>query len=104
MTQEIHRHSVPDRDEDDWKTEQKCSECGKTTQEMRDDVNDEDPTTRRSQQPMGKSTLYCNMCQMYVVPTSFGGETNICPYHQRVSRSEEGEVEFMYDEFDQDGN
>ena len=42
------------------------------------------------------------MCQGYVIPTSFGGQNDICPYHQRSYQSEEGTV-MMYDEFDQNG-
>lgn len=62
-----------------------------------------EPWTKVSQQPHGQSTLYCNMCQMYVKPTSFGGEDGICPYHQRSSVDEDGATYQMYDEFDQDG-
>lgn len=97
------RHVIPDRVDGDF-IDRKCTECGKTCGEMFNDLKDIDPTTKVSQQPYGKSTLYCNACQMYVVPTSYAGETDICPYHQRVSYSEDGEVDFMYDEFDQEGN
>ena len=45
--------------------------------------------------------IYCNMCQRWVKPTNWFGET-VCPYHQRTHQTEEGPV-FMYDEFDQDG-
>jgi len=82
--------------------EWKCSDCGKTGSDMYDDVNDINPNRRVSQQPHGSSTLYCNMCQGYVIPTSFGGQNDICPYHQRSYQSEEGTV-MMYDEFDQNG-
>ena len=80
----------------------KCKDCGKTGNDMYDDVNDINPARRVSQQPHGNSTLYCNQCQSYVVPTSFGGEDELCPYHQRSYQSEEGTV-MMYEEFDQDG-
>lgn len=60
-----------------------------------------EPLTKVSQQPHGKSTLHCNKCDMYVVPTTFNGQ-ECCPYHQQVYQSEEGPV-FMYDEMDQDG-
>ncbi len=58
-----------------------------------------EPYTKRSQQPHGKSTLYCNMCQFYVVPASDDGT---CPYHQKYFDSEEGPYP-RYDEFNQDG-
>ncbi len=87
----IHCKRVVKFSEDNLDCPLKCEGCGFL------------PWTRVSQQPHGKSTLFCNMCQMYVVPTSFGGETDICPYHQRISHSEDGETEFMYDEFNQDG-
>ena len=86
----------------DSNSEWKCKDCGKSGAEMWSDVDDIDPTSRVSQQPHGKSTMYCNQCQAYVVPTSFGGEDDICPYHQRTYQGEEGTV-FMYDEFNQDG-
>ena len=82
--------------------EWKCIDCGKSGGDMHSDVDDIDPTSRVSQQPHGMSTLYCNMCQAYVKPTSFGGEDELCPYHQRTYQGEEG-TEFMYDEFNQDG-
>ena len=62
-----------------------------------------DPTTAPSQQPHGKQTMYCNICNMYVKPTTFLDDEETCPYHQQVRQTEEGPV-FMYDEFDQDGN
>ena len=77
----------------------KCKDCGKTGNDMYDDVNDINPARRVSQQPHGKSTMYCNQCQAYVCPTSFDGQDELCPYHQRVS----GGGELMYDEFNQDG-
>jgi len=82
--------------------EWKCEDCGKSGGDMYSDVDDIDPTSRVSQQPHGKSTLYCNQCQAYVCPTSFGGDDQVCPYHQRSYQSEEGTV-MMYEEFDQDG-
>ena len=66
------------------------------------DPHKTDPTTKPSQQPHGKKTMWCNQCEMYVAPTDFGPMKDICPYHQQVYQSEEGPV-FMYDEFDQDG-
>ena len=79
-----------------------CPDCNKSLNDMYDDVNDVDPTNKRSQQPHGSNTMYCGACDMYVTPTSFGGESNLCPYHQRSYQSEEGTV-MMYDEFNQDG-
>jgi len=67
-----------------------------------DDTTQIDPTNKRSQQPHDDKTMYCNACEMYVKPTSFGGEKDLCPYHQRSYQSEEGIV-MMYDEFNQDG-
>ena len=82
--------------------EWKCEDCGKSGGDMWSDVDDIDPTTRVSRQPHGKSTMYCNQCQAYVCPTSFGGDDQVCPYHQCTYQGEEGTV-FMYDEFNQDG-
>ena len=82
--------------------EWKCEDCGKSGADMYSDVNDIDPTCRVSRQPHGESTMYCNQCECYVKPTSFGGEDDVCPNHQRTYQSEEGTV-FMYDEFNQDG-
>jgi len=79
-----------------------CPDCNKSLNDMYDDVNDVDPTSKRSQQPHGSNTMYCGACDMYVTPTSFGGEDELCPYHQRSYQSEEGTV-MMYDEFNQDG-
>jgi len=45
--------------------------------------------------------IYCNRCQMLVKSTRWQGE-QVCPYHQYTMRTEDG-IEFMYDEFDQDG-
>jgi len=75
----------------------KCSVCEKTTMEMFDDLDDIDPTTRVSQQPHGKSTGYCNMCQGFTARDGDG-----CVYHQKTLYSEEGAY-LRYDEFDQDG-
>ena len=61
-----------------------------------------DPTTKPSQQPHGKQTMYCNKCQGYVEPITFGDEKDCCPNHQRVYQSEEGPV-YLYEEFNQDG-
>ena len=83
-------------------SEWKCSDCGKSGGDMASDLNDINPNRRVSQQPHGKSVLFCNLCDAYVIPTSFGGEDDICPYHQRTYEGEEGTV-FMYDEFNQDG-
>jgi len=76
--------------------------CGKSGGDMHSDVDDICPTDRVSQQPHGSNTLYCNICQAYVTPTSFGGEYELCPNHQRTYQGEEGTV-FMYEEFNQDG-
>ena len=89
-------------DDEHDSTELKCDLCGKTGSDMFDDLDDINPNRKVSQQPHGSSTLYCNICQRYVTPTSFGGENDICPYHQRSYQSEEGTV-MMYDEFDQNG-
>jgi len=82
-------------------TEWKCSDCGKSGGDMYDDVNDINPNRKVSQQPHGKNTHYCNE-HGFVIPTSFGGEDELCPYHQRTYQGEEGTV-FMHDEFNQDG-
>ncbi len=100
MSQEDHRHNV--EEEIDGTNERKCTDCGKSTFEMWSDVNDIDPTHRVSQQPHGKATMQCNICQMYVAPTMWDGH-EVCPYHQNTMQTEEGPVR-MYDEFDQDGN
>jgi len=84
------------------KNQIKCGECNKTLEEMYLDEYDIDPTVKTSQQPHSGRTLYCNACQMYVKPTRWDGE-EVCPYHQRVRRTEEG-TEFMYDEFNEDGD
>ena len=84
---------------DDW--ELKCPTCGKQRADIQNDPNDLDPTSRTSQQPHGDCTMYCNMCQMYVKPTTWDGE-QVCPYHQRTMQTEEGPA-LMYDEFNQDG-
>lgn len=84
------------------KNQVKCDECGKTLTEMFFDADDIDPTVKSSQQPREGRTMYCNACQMYVKPTKWDGE-EVCPYHQRVRHTEEG-TEFMYDEFNQDGD
>ena len=60
--------------------EWKCNDCGKSGGDMHSDVGDICPTDRVSQQPHGSNTLYCNICQAYVTPTSFGGEDELCPY------------------------
>ena len=52
-------------------------------------------------QPHGDRKTYCQE-HGYVKGTSFGGEDDICPYHQRSYQSEEGTVR-MYDEFNDDG-
>ena len=78
-----------------------CPDCNKSLNDMYDDVNDINPNRKVSQQPHGKNTHYCNE-HGFVIPTSFGGEDELCPYHQRSHQSEEGTV-MMYDEFNQDG-
>jgi len=80
----------------------RCPECNKSLQEMFLDEDDIDPTEKTSQQPHGGRTMYCNACQMYVKPTMWDGE-KVCPYHQRVRQTEDGQ-EFMYEEFNQDGD
>jgi len=86
-----------------------CMHCGRPV--VFDDVNRHgmprlcecglEPWTKRSQQPHGDCTMYCNMCEMYVKPTKWDGE-DVCPYHQRTMMTEEGPVS-MYEEFNQDG-
>lgn len=82
---------------------ERCTVVLAKCNEYRIDPVKMDPTTKPSQQEHGSSTMYCNICECYVKPTSFMGETGLCPNHQRVAQSEEGPV-FMYEEFDQDGN
>ena len=62
-----------------------------------------EPLTRKSQQAHGKCTLYCNKCQMFVEPCSFGGQDDLCPYHQQSAVDEDGATYQMYDEMDQNG-
>jgi len=80
-----------------------CDSCGKTTAELYDNLNWFSPMHKHSQQPHGQQTLYCNACNMFVKPTSFGGEDDLCPYHQRQATDEDGVPYQMYDEFNQDG-
>lgn len=89
-------------DNDEFIDNPACPTCGKKQNDLRADLDDYDPLTKPSQQPHGDCTLYCNQCQMYVKPTSFNGENDICPYHQRVAYTEDG-PEMMYDEFNEDG-
>lgn len=84
------------------KDEIRCGECSKTLEQMFLDEDDIDPTEKTSQQPHGRATMYCNACQMYVKPTMWDGE-KVCPYHQRVRQTDEGQV-FMYEEFNEDGD
>ena len=79
-----------------------CFNCGKTADQLFENPAWINPLTKVSQQPHGHQILYCNMCEMYVKPTSFDGQNNLCPYHQRLGHSEEGDY-LMYDEFNQDG-
>tara|TARA_Y100001949_G_C15963086_1_gene320222 strand:+ start:1058 stop:1522 length:465 start_codon:yes stop_codon:yes gene_type:complete len=79
----------------------KCNDCGKTGSEMYNDVNDIDPTTRVSQQPHGKRTHYCNLCNGMVEAIKVNNE-ECCPYHQRTIHTSEGDT-FLYDDMDQDG-
>ena len=81
---------------------ERCTVVLAKCSEYQMDPHKTDPTTKPSQQPHGKKTMWCNQCEMYVEPTDFGPEKDVCPYHQRVYQSEEGPV-YMYDEFNQDG-
>ena len=67
-------------------------------EDMFDDIDDIDPTTRVSQQPHGGATTYCNMCQSYTKSDQDG-----CVYHQKVLDGGEEGPYLRYDEFDQDG-
>jgi hypothetical protein len=49
---------------------------------------------------MTKVKAYCNMCGFETMRDNKGDS---CPYHQQISYSEDGEVSFRYDEFNQDG-
>ena len=44
---------------------------------------------------------YCNQCGFETQRVDWHGE-QVCPYHQHIHYGEEG-PEFMYDEFNQDG-
>ena len=46
-----------------------------------------------------KEKSYCNMCKCNTMRDK--GES--CPYHQEVTYSEDGEINFKFDEFNQDG-
>ena len=81
---------------------ERCTVVFARCNEYRNDPDKTDPTTKPSQQPHGTQTMYCNKCESYVAPITFGDETDLCPNHQRVYQSEEGPV-FLYEEFDQDG-
>ena len=61
------------------------------------------PEVRVSQQSHGKSTLYCHLCDMFVVPCSFDGQDGLCPYHQRQAVDEDGATYFQWDEFNAEG-
>ena len=47
--------------------------------------------------------VYCNRCGFETARKVYDGETETCPYHQEISYSDDGEVSFRYDEFNQDG-
>ena len=45
---------------------------------------------------------YCNQCGYETEWVNWYGEM-VCKYHQHTHRADDGEVIFMYDEFNQDG-
>lgn len=91
---ESFNNMVDDEGFPTWDYKTPCPDCGKIKNEIFEDPDDIDPTSRLSQQPHGKNTQYCNKCQMMIEPQTWGGQTG-CPYHQRTN--EEGEQ--MWDEF-----
>ncbi len=72
------------------------------TEDQFSSLTELDPDTLPSQQPYGKRTLFCQT-HGYVEPTSFGGESDLCPYHQRSAVDEDGATYRMYDEFNDEG-